>query len=77
MILYSLILVWFAKRRHKNRIALPCRPWYTLRRRAAFADMLATLKSESVREHILSQARRGAHVSKPLQALVIHCAGAA
>jgi SRSO17 transposase len=77
MLLYSLVIVWFAKRRRKDRVALPRRPWYTLRRRASFADMLATLKRESVHEHILSRARRGAHVPKSLQTLVIHCAGAA
>lgn len=75
MLLYSLVLVWFAKRRHKDRVALPRRPWYKLRRRASFADMLATLKRESVHEHIVSHVRRGAHVPKPLQTLVIHCAG--
>jgi hypothetical protein len=77
MLLYSLVIVWFSKRPRKDRVALPCRPWYTLRRRPSFADMIATLKRESVREHIVSRARRGAHVPKPLQALVIHCAGGA
>jgi len=77
MLLYSLVIVWFAKRRRKDRVAVPRRPWYKLRRRASFADMLATLKRASVHEHIVSHASRGAHVPKSLQTLVIHCAGAA
>jgi len=71
------VIVWFAKRRRKDRVAVPQRPWYKLRRRASFADMLATLKRDSVHEHIVSHASRGAHVPKSLQTLVIHCAGAA
>lgn len=77
MLLYSLVVIWFSKRRHKHRVAVPCRPWYTLRRRASFADMLATLKRECVRENISATRRAHRHLPKFVETLLVHCAGAA
>lgn len=77
MLLYSLVVIWFAKRRHKDRVATPKRPWFTLRRRASFPDMLATLKRECVNETISASHRRGRHVPISIKTLAIHCAGAA
>jgi hypothetical protein len=51
MLLYSLIVVWFATEGHRHYRPL-CRPWYTSKTRAAFADMLATLRQESIREEV-------------------------
>ena len=77
MLLYSLVVIWFAKRRRKDRVAVPKRPWYTLRRRASFADMLATLKRECIVEEISSSHRHGLHLPNSIKTLVVHCAGAA
>jgi hypothetical protein len=77
MLLYSLVVIWFAKRRHKDRVAVPKRPWYTLRRRASFADMLATLKRECIDEEISSSHHPGLHLPNSIKTLVVHCAGAA
>jgi len=77
MLLYSLVVIWFAKRRHKDRVATPKRPWFTLRPRTSFGDMLATLKRECVDEEISASQRRGRHVPNSIKTLVVHCAGAA
>ena len=53
LLLYSLIVLWFASAGHRSYKA-PCRPWYPAKQRASFADMLATLKRESVRQQVLS-----------------------
>lgn len=53
LLLYSLIVLWFVQEGHRISHA-PHRPWYTSRRVASFADMLATLKSQSLRQQVLS-----------------------
>jgi len=58
MLLYSLIVLWFAKAGH--RLYQPQhRPWYPHKPHASFADMLATLRSQSVREQVLSTGLSG------------------
>jgi len=51
MLLYSLTVLWFASEGHRHYEA-PLRPWYRSKARASFADMLATLRQESVREQV-------------------------
>lgn len=51
MLLYSLIVLWFAREGHRHYKA-PRRPWYLSKTRASFADILATLRQESVREQV-------------------------
>ncbi len=51
MLLYSLTVLWFASEGHRHYQA-PLRPWYRSKVRASFADMLATLRQESVREQV-------------------------
>ncbi len=58
MLLYSLIVLWFASRGHRHYRA-PHRPWYRSKSRASFADMLTTLRCESVRERVLSLGLQG------------------
>jgi len=53
MLLYSLIVLWFARGGHRH-YRQPDRPWYPTKRHASFADMLTTLRRESVREQVLS-----------------------
>lgn len=51
MLLYSLTVLWFASEGHRHYQA-PLRPWYRSKTRASFADMLATLRQESIREEV-------------------------
>jgi hypothetical protein len=53
MLLYTLIVLWFARCGHRP-FCQPNRPWYRTKRHASFADMLTTLRRESVREQVLS-----------------------
>ena len=53
MLLYSLIVLWFAREGHRRYQPLEC-PWYVSKTDPSFADMLATLRRESVRQRILS-----------------------
>lgn len=53
LLLYSLVILWFVQHGHRSYQA-PFRPWYATRRQASFADMLATLKTQSVRQQVLS-----------------------
>jgi len=55
MLLYSLILLWFAKHGHLH-YQPPHAPWYLGKPRPSFADMLATLRRESVREQVSATA---------------------
>jgi DDE superfamily endonuclease len=48
MLLYSLIVLWFADHGHHQWQA-PARPWYGSKRGPAFADMLDTLRQNTLR----------------------------
>lgn len=58
MLLYSLIVLWFAAEGHRHYRA-PYRPWYRSKSCASFADMLNTLRCESVRVQVLSLGLQG------------------
>ena len=58
MLLYSLIVLWFASEGHRHDRPLDC-PWYTSKSAPSFADMLATLRRKSIRQKIFSLAPRG------------------
>ena len=58
MLLYSLIVLWFAEEGHRHWRPLDC-PWYVSKAEPSFADMLATLRRLSVRRRVLSLAVRG------------------
>lgn len=51
MLLYSLVLLWFARCGHRSYQPLQ-RPWYRHKSRASFPDMLATLREASIREQV-------------------------
>ena len=53
-----LIVLWFASDGHRHYRA-PNRPWYRSKARASFADMLATLRRESVKEQVSSMGLYG------------------
>jgi SRSO17 transposase len=58
MLLYSLIVVWFAQHGHRQWQA-PERPWYRSKRGPAFVDMLDTLRNETLHDGIISLGLRG------------------
>ena len=51
MVLYSLLVVWFAEGGHR-KCKFPNRPWYTRKATPSFIDMLATIRRESLREYL-------------------------
>jgi hypothetical protein len=58
MLLYSLIVLWFAAVGHRHYRPL-FRPWYLQKRAPSFADMVATLRRESVAAGVLTGALQG------------------
>jgi hypothetical protein len=68
MLLYSLIVLWFVEEGHRHYRAFK-RPWYTTKQHASFADMLATLRRETIREQVLSLPLTGPGSRKITQAL--------
>jgi len=69
LLLYSLIVLWFANHGYRY-YRLPHAPWYRQKAHASFADMLATLRQESVREEILSLRPSGRGSRKLLKTLI-------
>lgn len=68
MLLYSLIVVWFAHHGHQHWQA-PERPWYRSKRGPAFVDMLDTLRAETLHANIISLGLRGPGSRKIIQTL--------
>lgn len=68
MMLYSLIVLWFAGHGHRL-YRVPWRPWYPHKSGASFADMLTTLRRESLREEVLSTGLSGRGSRKVLRTL--------
>ena len=58
MLLYSLIVLWFAHEGHHDWRPLEC-PWYTSKATPSFVDMLRTLRRLSVRQQVLNLALGG------------------
>ena len=68
MLMYSLIVLWFAREGHRNWRPLIC-PWYASKKEPSFADMLRTLRRLSMRQQVLTLALRGTG-SRKLQQLL-------
>jgi hypothetical protein len=68
MLLYSLIVLWFVDQGHRHYRTIK-RPWYTTKQHASFADMLTTLRRETIREHVLSLPLTGPGSRKLTQTL--------
>jgi hypothetical protein len=68
MLLYSLVLLWFAGEGHHVYQPLDC-SWYKSKAAPSFADMLATLRRQSVKRQVLSLALRGPGARKIKQLL--------
>lgn len=70
MLLYSLIVHWFANVGHTRYRPLN-RPWYPQKTQPSFADMLRTLRQESTREQIIPLGLSGPG-SKKITQIVDH-----
>jgi hypothetical protein len=68
MLVYSLVVLWFAQEGHRSWHPLDC-PWYVSKAEPSFADMLGTLRRLSVRRHVLSLALQGPGTRKIKQLL--------
>jgi len=68
MLLYSLIVLWFAKAGHRF-YQPPHRPWYAHKPHASFADMLVTLRRASARQQVLQTGLAGRGSRKILRTL--------
>jgi hypothetical protein len=68
MLLYSLIVLWFAREGHRSWRPMVC-PWYTSKTAPSFADMLSTLRRLSVRKQVL-QCALGGPGSRKIQQLL-------
>jgi hypothetical protein len=68
MLLYSLIVLWFAQEGHRHWRPLVC-PWYTSKTNPSFADMLSTLRRLSIRQQVLKLALTGPGSRKVQQLL--------
>jgi hypothetical protein len=68
MLLYSLIVVWFVRDGHRHYRNIR-RPWYRQKEHASFADMLTTLRRESIREQVLLIPPTGPGTRKIIQTL--------
>ncbi len=53
LVLYSLVIAWFAECGHK-RCEFPNRPWCLSKRTPSFVDILSTYRKETVREYFLN-----------------------
>lgn len=69
MLLYSLMVVWFAEEGHKHYRA-PKLPWYRSKRGATFADILATLRCESVKTQVLKRLDPMQLAKNPVKTLI-------
>ncbi|MGH6628234.1 MAG: IS701 family transposase, partial [Burkholderiales bacterium] len=70
MLLHSVIILWFAKHGHLH-YQPPHAPWYLRKTHASFADMLTTLRRESVRQQVSAIAPSGKGCRK-LMAVLLH-----
>jgi hypothetical protein len=69
MLLYSLIVLWFSREGHRYYEPLT-RPWYIGKRQASFADMVATLRCQSVKQEVFSMHLHGSGSRKVLKTLI-------
>jgi hypothetical protein len=74
MLLYSLIVLWFARVGHKLYCPLD-RPWYRTKTQPSFADMLRTLRRESLLAMISAQVGKE-HLPQNLVASLLSAANA-
>jgi hypothetical protein len=69
MLLYSLVVLWFSREGHRH-YQPPHRPWYVGKTQPSFADMLATLRCQSVKREVLSMGLHGTGSRNVLKRLI-------
>ena len=69
MLLYSLVVLWFASNGHRGYQA-PNRPWNRSNTRASFADLLAMLPCQSLKAHVSSYPLSGRGSRKVIETLL-------
>jgi hypothetical protein len=69
MLLYSLLVLWFSREGHHHYEPL-ARPWYLGKSQASFADMVATLRCQSVKREVLSMHLHGSGSRNALKRLI-------
>jgi hypothetical protein len=69
MLLYALVVLWFSREGHRH-YQPPTRPWYIGKTEASFADMLATLRCQSVKRQVLSMHLHGSGSRNVLKCLI-------
>lgn len=69
MLLYSLIVLWFAKH-GQNSVTFPVRPWYSGKRSICFVDTLRTLRRETLSQQFMQPCLQGRPMRKTLQPLI-------
>ena len=69
MLLYSLIVLWFATDGHQTCRPVH-RPWYLGKRHPSFADMLTELRCRGVQEVVLTSTQGHAFLQKPAEILL-------
>jgi hypothetical protein len=72
MLLYSLVILWFAREGHRH-YQPPQWPWYAGKTQASFADMLATLRCQSIKTEVSSMAPTG-RGSRKVVNILLHVA---
>jgi hypothetical protein len=68
LLLYDLIVLWFAREGHRHYRPL-ARPWYVFKTAPSLADMLAALRRQSIRHKVFSLALSGPGSRKVQQLL--------
>ena len=69
MLLYTLVVLWFSRAGHRH-CQPPPRPWYLGKTQPSFADMLATLRCQSVKQEVLSMGLHGTGSRNVLKTLL-------
>jgi len=69
MLLYSLVVLWFSHEGHRH-YRPATRPWYLGKTDASFADMLATLRCQSIKNEVLSMHLHGSGSRNVLKTLI-------
>jgi hypothetical protein len=69
MLLYSLVVLWFARNASPTWRA-PRLPWYRSKRHPSFADMLSEIRRQSVQQEVLKSAATTRPLKNPLKKLL-------
>lgn len=69
LLLHSLIIVWFHQEGHRH-LQFPDRPWYRQKKEPSFADMLTTLRRQSLEESLQDHLPKTGRLKKRLTRII-------